>query len=55
MSCTLLRVVAMYWSTSASPPRIFSVALTWVNVGVLSAHVSPTSKNAALAMAFSRL
>ncbi len=34
MSWTLLRVVAMYWSTSASPPRIFSVAETCVNVGV---------------------
>ena len=33
---------------SASPPTIFSVAVICVNVGVLSVHVSPTSKNAAV-------
>ncbi len=34
MSWTLLRVVATYWSTSASPPRIFSEVWTCVKVGV---------------------
>ncbi len=40
---------------SASPPMILSVTVCWVNVGVDSVHVSPTSKNPAEGAVASRL
>jgi hypothetical protein len=54
-SWMLLRVVSRKLSMSASPPTMASVAAICVNVGVLSVQVSPTEKNAAAGLAFSRL
>ena len=42
-SWRLERVALTKLSTSASPPRIVRLAVTWVKVGVDSAQVSPGS------------
>jgi hypothetical protein len=48
----LERVAIRKLSMSASPPMIFRVTVSCVNVGVDSVQVSPTSKNAAVGAAF---